>query len=140
QKAAIASLRAAVQRKLAELDGAIALRRAGAADAALATVKEGPSWDRQIDVARVMDQLRGAEDRLLTQRTQEAQWLNLALLGAVGAAGLLLMGFAGVWVEQARRAGREIQTAYRELSAVNEELVSQIASRAAAENQVRQMQ
>jgi signal transduction histidine kinase/ActR/RegA family two-component response regulator len=140
QKATVAPLRAAVQRKLAELDAAVALRKAGAAEAALATVKEGPSWDRQVDVARIMEQMRAAEDKLLAQRAREAQWLNLALLLAVAGAGLLMMGFAGLWVEQARRAGREIQNAYRELSVVNQELVSQIASRAAAENQVRQMQ
>jgi signal transduction histidine kinase/ActR/RegA family two-component response regulator len=140
QKAAVASLRAAIQRKLAELDGAIALRKAGASDAALATVKEGPSWDRQVDVARVMDQMRTTEGQLLAQRTREAEWLNLALLFAVAGGGLLMMGFAGLWVEQARKAGRELETAYRELSDTNAELVSQIASRAAAESQVRQMQ
>ena len=140
QRAQVVSLRAAVQRKLAELDGAIALRRAGATEAALATVRNGPSWDRQVDVTRIMDQMRVREDRLLAQRSREAQWLNLALLSSVAGAGLLLMGFAGLWVEQARKAGRELETAYRELSAANAELVSQMASRAAAENQVRQMQ
>jgi signal transduction histidine kinase/ActR/RegA family two-component response regulator len=140
QRADVASLRAAIQRKLAELDGAMALRKAGASEAALATVREGPSWDRQIDVTRIMDHMRADEDLLLAKRSREAQWLNLALLSSVAGAGLLLMGFAGLWVEQARRAGRELETAYRELSATNAELVSQIASRAAAENQVRQMQ
>jgi signal transduction histidine kinase/ActR/RegA family two-component response regulator len=140
QKADVASLRAAIQRKLAELDGAIALRKAGASEAALATVKEGPSWDRQIDVTRIMDHMRADEDELLAKRSREAQWLNLALLSAVAGAGLLLMGFAGLWVEQARRGSRDLETAYRELSAANTELVSQMASRAAAENQVRQMQ
>ncbi|MGZ3399619.1 MAG: CHASE3 domain-containing protein [Caulobacteraceae bacterium] len=140
QKAAVVALRAAIQRKLAELDGAIALRRAGDSEAALATVKYGPSWDRQVDVARVMDQMRVIEGRLLAQRTREAQWLNLALLFSVALAGLLMMGFAGLWVEQARKAGRELQTAYQELTATNDELVTQMASRAAAENQVRQMQ
>jgi len=140
QKIEVASLRTAVQRKLAELDGAIALRKAGAPEAALATVRNGPSWDRQIDVTQIMDRMRVDEDRLLAQRSREAQWLNLALLSSVAIAGLLLMGFAGLWVEQARKAGRELETAYRELSAANAELVSQMASRAAAENQVRQMQ
>jgi signal transduction histidine kinase/ActR/RegA family two-component response regulator len=140
QTAAVGALRASVQRKLAELDGAIALRKAGNVDAALATVKEGPSWDRQVDVARVMDQMRTREDQLLAQRTREAEWLNVALLVAVGCAGFLLMGFAGLWVEQARRAGSELQAAYGELSSANAELVSQMASRAAAESQVRQMQ
>jgi signal transduction histidine kinase/ActR/RegA family two-component response regulator len=140
QRADVASLRAAIQRKLAELDGAMALRKAGASEAALATVREGPSWDRQIDVTRIMDHMRADEDLLLAKRSREAQWLNLALLSSVAGAGLLLMGFAGLWVEQARRAGRELETAYRELSATNAELVSQMASRAAAENQVRQMQ
>jgi signal transduction histidine kinase len=140
EKAEIATLRSAVQRKLAELDGAVALRKAGNTEAALATVRSGPSWDRQIDVTRIMDRMRAGEDQLLAKRSREAQWLNLALLSAVAGAGLLLMGFAGLWVEQARRAGRELETAYRELTATNTELVSQIASRAAAENQVRQMQ
>jgi signal transduction histidine kinase/ActR/RegA family two-component response regulator len=140
EKAEVATLRTAIQRKLAELDGAVALRRAGASDAALATVKEGPSWDRQIDVARIMDQMRTNEDRLLSKRTGEAEWLNLALLSAVAVAGVLMMGFAGLWVEQARKGGRELEAAYQELSAANAELVSQMASRAAAENQVRQMQ
>ena len=140
EKAAVVTLRVAVQRKLVELDGAVALRRAGASDAALATVKEGPSWDRQVEVARIMDQMRVIEGRLLAQRTREAKWLNLALLTSVAGAGLLLMGFAGLWVEQARKAGRELETAYRELTSANAELVSQVASRAAAENQVRQMQ
>jgi signal transduction histidine kinase/ActR/RegA family two-component response regulator len=133
-------LRAAVQRKLAELDGAVALRQAGATDAALATVRQGPSWESQIDVARIMDQMRTAEDGLLTKRSREAEWLNLALLTAVAGAGVLMMGFAGLWVEQARKAGRELESAYKELSTANAELVSQMASRAAAENQVRQMQ
>jgi signal transduction histidine kinase/ActR/RegA family two-component response regulator len=140
ERTEVAALRTAIQRKLAELDGAVALRKAGASDAALATVKEGPSWDRQIDVARIMDQMRSNEDRLLSKRTGEAEWLNLALLSAVAVAGVLMMGFAGLWVEQARKAGRELEAAYRELSTANAELVSQMASRAAAENQVRQMQ
>jgi signal transduction histidine kinase/CheY-like chemotaxis protein len=140
ERAQIATLRAAVQRKLAELDGAVALRKAGASEAALATVREGPSWDTQIDVARIMDQMRASEDRLLGQRTREAEWLNLALLSTVAIAGVLMMGFAGLWVEQARKASRELEGAYQELSAANSELVSQMASRAAAENQVRQMQ
>jgi signal transduction histidine kinase/ActR/RegA family two-component response regulator len=140
QKAEVSALRSAVQRKLAELDGAIALRKAGAAEAALATVGNGPSRDRQVDLVRIMRQMRIREDQLLAQRSREAQWLNLALLSSVAVAGLLLMGFAGLWVEQARKAGRELETAYRELSSTNAELVSQMASRAAAENQVRQMQ
>jgi signal transduction histidine kinase/ActR/RegA family two-component response regulator len=140
EKAQVATLRAAIQRKLAELDGAVALRKAGATDSALATVREGPSWDTQIDVARIMEQMSAAEDRLLGQRTREAEWLNLALLSAVAVAGVLMMGFAGIWVEQARKASRELEGAYQELSAANAELVSQMASRAAAENQVRQMQ
>ena len=140
ERTEVVTLRAALQRKLAELDGAVAMRKAGATDAALATVKDGPSWERQIDVARIMDQMRVGEDRLLGQRTHEAEWLNLALLIAVAGAGVLMMGFAGLWVEQARKASRELEAAYHELSTANAELVSQVASRAAAENQVRQMQ
>jgi signal transduction histidine kinase/ActR/RegA family two-component response regulator len=140
QKVAIVGLKTAVQRKLAELDGAVTLHKGGNLDAALATVRDGPSGARSGEVVRALRQMRMFEEELLAQRTREAQWLNLALLVAVAAAGLLMMGFAGLWVEQARRAGRELEGAYQELSVINAELVSQMASRAAAENQVRQMQ
>jgi signal transduction histidine kinase/ActR/RegA family two-component response regulator len=140
QKAAIVTLRTAVQRKLAELDGAVALRKAGAEAASFATIKDGPSGTRSQEVVKGLSQMRTIEDELLAQRTREAEWLNLALLVAVAGAGLLTMGFAGLWVEQARRAGKELEGAYQELSVINAELLSQMASRAAAENQVRQMQ
>jgi signal transduction histidine kinase/ActR/RegA family two-component response regulator len=69
-----------------------------------------------------------------------ARRLDLALLCVAGATGLLVIGFAGLWVEQARRAAKALETAYDELSAINATLISEMASRAAAEGQVRQMQ
>jgi signal transduction histidine kinase/ActR/RegA family two-component response regulator len=140
QRAAIASLRAAIQRKLNSLDGAIALRRASALPAAFATVSDPSSRVQSVGVARILRQMQTTEAELLAQRTREAKWLNLSLLCAVGAAGLLVMGFAGLWVEQARKAGTALENAYRELSAINGELRSEMASRTLAENQVRQMQ
>ena len=140
QKAAVPALRAAIQRKLASLDGAIALRRAGALKAAFITVTEPSSRALSADVARDLRQMQVTEAQLLAQRTREAEWLNLALLVAVGLTGLLVMGFAGLWVEQAHKAGKALESAYRELSAANAELRSEMVSRATAENQVRQMQ
>jgi signal transduction histidine kinase/CheY-like chemotaxis protein len=140
QRAEIPPLRAAVQRKLAELDGSIALRRAGATAAANASLTDGASRATSTELNRLITRMRAEEARLLVQRTRQSQTLNLALLGAVALTGVLVLGFAALWVEQARKAGRELESAYRDLSIANAGLVSEMASRTAAENQVRQMQ
>ena len=140
QRSEIPNLRASVQRKLAEMDGAIARRRAGQIDAATLSVRDGSTRTLSVAINQILTRMRASEARLLAERTADAQWLNLALLCAVAATGLLVIGFAGLWVEQARRAERELQAAYRELSTTNSDLVSEMASREAAEGQVRQMQ
>jgi signal transduction histidine kinase len=140
QRAAVAALRAAIQRKLASLDGAIALRRAGALKEAFLTVTDGASRALSADVRRVLQDMRATEDRLLAKRTRDARRLNLTLLSALAMTALMVVGFAILWVEQARRSGKALETAYNELSAINATLISEMASRAAAEGQVRQMQ
>jgi CHASE3 domain sensor protein len=140
QRAQIPQLRASVQRKLAEMDGALALRRSGDSKAALESLSDGDTRQFSTEVVRIINHMRATEARLLAQRTRQAQQLNLALLIAVGLTGLLVAGFAALWVEQARKTGHALEMAYRELSTINTELVAEMGSRAAAENQVRQMQ
>ena len=138
--AALSALRQAVQLKLQELNDAIARRKAGQIDAANASLRDGSTRTLARGVTRALERMRATETQLLAQRTQDAQWLNWALLGAAAATGLLVLGFAGLWVAQARRSERALAAAYRELSATNNELVAEMTSRTAAESQVRQMQ
>ena len=140
QAAALSALRQAVQLKLQELNDAIARRKAGQIDAANASLRDGSTRTLARGVTRALERMRATETQLLAQRTQDAQWLNWALLGAAAATGLLVLGFAGLWVAQARRSERALAAAYRELSATNNELVAEMTSRTAAESQVRQMQ
>ena len=98
QRAQIRSLREAVQRKLEETDGAIALRRAGAVDAAMAGLKDGSTRAFSVDIIRIVGRMRAEEARLLARRTRQTQGLNLTLLCAVAASGLLVMGFAALWL------------------------------------------
>jgi signal transduction histidine kinase len=140
QQAEVRTLQAQLQRKIAEMDNAVALHKAGSMDASLRSLRDGSTRRLSLDVITTLDRMRAREERLLTERTQAAQWLNLALLCTVGVTGVLVIGFCGLWIEQSRKAGRELKSAYEELSAANTDLVSEMASRAAAENQVRQMQ
>ena len=132
------NLKLAVQRKYAEMESSIALRRSGQTAAAAAAIREGSALT--FKVTSVIADMRQAEEKLLAQRSQEAELINIALLAAVGATGLLVMVFSYLWVGQERKTGRALESAYDALSETNTELVSEMASRAAAESQVRQMQ
>jgi signal transduction histidine kinase/ActR/RegA family two-component response regulator len=140
QRGEIPQLRASVQRKLAEMDRALALRRSGDTRAAFVSLSDGDTRQRSVEVARTINRMRATEARLLVQRTRESEELNLALLVAVALTGVIVLGFAALWVGQARRAGQALGSAYRELSVINAELMAEMGSRAAAESQVRQMQ
>ena len=140
EQASIRALRTAAQIKFAELDGAVALYKAGNLSAASASLKDGSTRALTAQILRIVAAMRNAEDTLLATRTSQSQLLNAILLCAIAVTGLLVLAFSAVWVEQARRAGRELEAAYRELSTINSELVAEMASRTTAENQVRQMQ
>jgi signal transduction histidine kinase/ActR/RegA family two-component response regulator len=139
QQAAVAKLRVATRRKFAELDGAMTLRRVGdpKADDSL---HNGSTGALTAQIALTLRAMRTTEQGLLTARTHEAERLDIALLMAVAGSAVLVVAFSGLWVAQAGKAGAALETAYGELSEVNAELLSEMASRAAAEGQVRQMQ
>jgi signal transduction histidine kinase/CheY-like chemotaxis protein len=139
QRMASSSLRTAVQRKFDELDAAIALRRAGQ-PAAGDSLRDGSARALTARIATILSSMRQTEEALLATRTHESQLLNVALLLAVAATGLLVIFSSYLWVENERRSGRALESAYGALSVTNAELVSEMASRTAAENQVRQMQ
>ncbi len=139
ERSQAARLRVAVQRKFAELDAAIALRRAGQ-PTATDSLKDGSTRALTTEISTILGAMRQAEETLLTTRTHEAQLLNLALLLSVAATGVLVIAFSYLWVEQERKTGRALEDAYAALTETNAELVSEMNSRAAAEGQVRQMQ
>jgi CHASE3 domain sensor protein len=139
ERAATARLRPAVQRKQAELDTAVNLRRAGD-PRANDSLRDGSTRALTAQIILIVRGMRQTEEALLATRTQQAALLNAALLAAIAATGVLVLAFSALWVEQARKTGSALESAYGELSATHAALMSAAASRAAAENQVRQMQ
>jgi len=139
ERAAMARLRPAIRRKQAELDTAVSLRRAGDPKAG-DSLSDGSTRSLTAQIILILRGMHQTEEGLLAARQQEADLLNSALLAAIAGTAVLVLVFSALWVEQARKSGRALASAYAELSATNAELMSAMASRAAAENQVRQMQ
>jgi signal transduction histidine kinase/ActR/RegA family two-component response regulator len=139
ERAAVARLQPAVQRKQAELETAVNLRRIGdpRADDSL---KDGSTRSLTAQVILILRGMRQTEEGLLAARTHQVDMINTALLVAIAVTGLGVLVFSALWVRQAHKTGRALESAYAELSATHAELMSATASRAAAENQVRQMQ
>jgi signal transduction histidine kinase/ActR/RegA family two-component response regulator len=139
ERAAMTKLLPAVQRKQAELDTAVNLRRAGdpRADDSL---HDGSTRSLTAQIILILRGMHQTEDGLLAARTREADLLNEALLVAIAATAVLVLVFSALWVEQERKSGKALASAYAELTATHAELMSAMASRAAAEGQVRQMQ
>ena len=140
REARVAELGQAAQAKLGELGRVIDLFRRGEATAALAIVR-GDEGKAVMDRARVIiADLRGHETILLQRRLDEAdrlgEWLRL---GSV-LAGIAVIGLAIFGVFDMRRRMRAVVSAHAGIAESNLALKAEMASRLAAEDQVRQMQ
>jgi signal transduction histidine kinase len=140
RRAQLAALRDALGDRMAEIDETIALYRAGNAAEALALLRTNRGKASMDRIRGVIGEMRRGESADLQQRLAASEriddllrWASiLTLLGvvAVGAYGLY----------DARRRMRDVETAHAGLLAANEALRNEIATREAAELQVRQMQ
>ena len=134
------ALVAAVDVKLAEIDETIALYRAGNAAEALALVRTNRGKVSMDRVRTVINEIRRAESAELHHRLAAAEriddllrWASFATLALV-----FVLGAYGIYF--ARRRLRDVETAHSDLMAANNALRKEIATREAAEQQVRQMQ
>ncbi len=140
RQALLESLKAAVAEKLAEARRTIDLYRAGNAAGALAVVRTDQGKLVMDRIRRTVAELRRGERAELDQRLASAAWIDdLLRLGSFATLAVIaLVGAYGFYF--ARRRLTEVEVAHQNLTDTNAALRQEMATRAAAEQQVRQMQ
>ena len=139
-QARLSALQAAVADKIAEVEETISLYRAGNAAGAMDVVRTGRGKQAMDRIRTIVSEMRRDENADLQQRLAAAERTDDLLRGASFATlfGVLIVGAYGLYF--ARRRMRDVEAAHETLTATNEALRGEIATREAAELQVRQMQ
>ncbi|NJC07964.1 CHASE3 domain-containing protein [Polymorphobacter fuscus] len=132
QQRNVAALDAAIDRKLTELARTVALRRQGDMAAALAIMNQDAGLVSMQKVRTAAEAMRLVERRLYDDRAAQV-WITGAMAQAV------LVGAAALIVLLAILSLRDAQARLRDLRAANDRLNAEIAERASAEGQVRQL-
>jgi signal transduction histidine kinase len=133
QRERIAKLRSVVSAKLAELQTTIDLRAAGNPGEALTIVNNDSGARMMESVRTILTDMRAAEDLLLKTRSDSARRINSFVDVALVGSALLVLVVAFVVLRDSRLRLVELEKSNRRLR-------SEIAERAAAEGQVRQLQ
>jgi signal transduction histidine kinase/ActR/RegA family two-component response regulator len=133
QQELIVALRSTVSSKLAELQSTIDLRAAGHPDQALAIVNNDSGAQMMERIRDILQKMRLEEDRLLKARSESARGLNFFANVALIAGAILVLIVAFAVLRDSRRRLIELESSNRQLR-------SEIAERATAEGQVRQLQ
>ncbi|MCX7305854.1 MAG: CHASE3 domain-containing protein [Hyphomicrobiales bacterium] len=140
RQAIVASLKSSIAEKLAEVDETIALYRTGNVAGAMALVRTDRGKLAMDRVRSIVAEMRREETSDLQQKLLSAEhiddilrWASFVTLFAV-----VLVGAYGLVFT--RRRVREVEAAHENLTATNHALRNEIATRQAAEQQVRQMQ
>ena len=133
QRAALARLTPLIRRRMDVLGASVALMGMGKRAEAIQVVRSGRGLILMQQIGATTDAMMADEEKLLTDRTAQAQSLTLlarsVLLGSVA----LVILFGMFVVPDGLRRIREIQE-------TNNLLQSEIAERSAAQTQVRQLQ
>jgi signal transduction histidine kinase/ActR/RegA family two-component response regulator len=140
RRAQFEALRDALGDRLDEIDEALALYRAGNASEALAVIRTNRGKATMDRFRAIIAEMRRDESADLQQRLAAAERIDNRLRWASFAAllGVVIVGAYGLL--DARRRVRDVETAHAGLLAANDALRSEMATRQAAEQQVRQMQ
>lgn len=133
QQASMVKLRRAVGAKLAELETTLALRRAGRTDEALAVVRNDSGQRLMVRLRDIVSDMHAEEERLLNEHSERAKWVTRLAQGALVACALLVVLLAILTLRDVRRRQADLQGS-------NRRLTREMAERAAAEGQVRQLQ
>ena len=140
QQDAVRRLRQFTADKLLELRSTVDLRRSGNTEAALAVINSDSGQNLMDEVSALVRAMEGAEDLKLQQRQARERTYGLLLEIGAGVAFLLICASAVFGALFVRRAFGEIAATHRQLVASNQELLTQISRREAAESQLRQAQ
>ncbi len=140
QVANLKRLSADVAQRRAQMANTLVVYRSGQRDAAIELLKRGRSKALMEDLRATVRAMITEEERLLAQRTAEARDRGRVVGWSFIAAIMVVLGLGIFAVNDARRrlalSGRQLV----ELEEANAHLTTEIASRATAENQVRQLQ
>src|ERR1700748_25105 len=126
-------LRPALQQKLNELGGSIALAHLGRGSDAVAVVRTDTGRRYMVEVRGILARMVSEENRLLATRVESLRWFTIAARAAlfVSAALVLILAYFAV-----RDASRRLAA----LERANQKLNKEIEDRHSAESQVRQLQ
>jgi signal transduction histidine kinase len=133
QQERIIALRSAVASKLAELRSTIESRSAGHAEAALAIVNNDSGAQLTDRIRAILGEMSQEEESLLAERSRGARQISVFVNGALAAGAILVVVIAFLVLRDSRRR-------LAALASSNRQLRDEIAERAAAESQVRQLQ
>jgi signal transduction histidine kinase len=126
-------LRPALQQKLSELGGSIALAHLGRGSDAVAVVRTDSGRRYMADVRDILSRMISEENRLLSIRAADLGWFTTASRAALILSALLVVILAYVAVRGASQRLAVIEDANRKLS-------QEMLNRRSAEGQVRQLQ
>jgi signal transduction histidine kinase/CheY-like chemotaxis protein len=126
-------LRPALQQKLSELGGSIALAHMGRGADAVAIVRTDTGRRYMSEVRDIFSRMIGEENRLLEARTSDLGWFTLASRAALFLSALLVVLLAYFTV---RDGSRRLAA----LEASNRQLGEEVQERRSAQTQVRQLQ
>ncbi|MDY0883100.1 CHASE3 domain-containing protein [Dongia soli] len=133
QRKSIERLRALASGKLGELEEILRLHVAGKPNEALAEIGNDTGIRLMDDFRKTIATMRSEEERLLHERSESANRLNVISQTTLIICALLVVLLAILSFMQARRR-------YLDLQASTKRLRREVAERAAAEEQVRQLQ
>jgi signal transduction histidine kinase/CheY-like chemotaxis protein len=136
----MAELAPLVAEKIAVSRGAVALADQGKRQDMINSVVKGRGRSLMVSIDQVLDRMKTEEEKLLTLRSANAQWVVSLLSFGQALAVVLLFVVAALTVRDAGARFRAMSEARDEATAANAILRDEMAARAAAEGQVRQMQ
>ncbi len=140
QQDSVRRLRQFTADKLLELRSTVDLRRTGNTEAALAVINSDSGQNLMDEVRAVVRTMEQAENLHLLQQQARERTYGLLLEAGAGVAFLLICASAVFGALLIRRAFGEIGATHRQLVQTNQELLTQISRREAAESQLRQAQ
>jgi signal transduction histidine kinase/CheY-like chemotaxis protein len=126
-------LRPALQQKLSELGGSIALAHLGKGSDAVAVVRTDSGRRYMTAVRDILSRMTLEENRLLAERTANLGWFTLASRAALFLSALLVVLLAYFAVRDASRRLVALETS-------NQKLTDEVKERRNAQSQVRQLQ
>jgi signal transduction histidine kinase len=140
QRADFDRLRTLIPQKLAEMQRTIDLANAGRLADAVAIVNDDSGRELMENIRATIERMRQRQLVWRAELADDVRYANTLLRLGVGGVAIAVLLFGGIAFAEKRRQRLAIERQSKELMASNTRLSEEIATREAAEEQVRQMQ